>query len=413
MALKSLVFALLLPVAMASPGLGPRAVANGTTVQLLVGGSGYITQCSFDGTKFDTVYNSTVKANPSWMTPAHGGVYAVDENGNTTSYYAMDSSSGTLAAASGSVGSSGVVHLEVSKDKKRMLGAAYGSQAIDVWDISDAKGGLKLLKTIPITDPPSGNSSHKPAQTLSHPHQTVLDPKGRFFLVNDLGTDSILVIDSDADKFEITSHIKLEPTGRGPRHGAFFTPNSAVELPTFYVVLTELSSEILVFQVDYAPPAGRGLGLVPVIAISSYGKAFPPANATSAAGGEILVVRRTGTVADVYVTNRLTGNATDSIARFELSVDPATGRPALDFKQSVDSLGLGPRSIATDAAGKWLFATNMGGGVGLAAFKRDVATGEIEAKPVASVPATAFAADPAAGFGPEIVLPYHFDGTAA
>ncbi len=65
----------------------------------------------------------------------------------------------------------------------------------------------------------------------------------------------------------------------------------------------------------------------------------------------------------MYITNRLSGNATDNVVRFELSLQ--NGTASVTFKQYVDSLGISPRSIAVDKQTATLYVTNTEGDVGL------------------------------------------------
>ncbi len=154
-----------------------------------------------------------------------------------------------------------------------MLGAAYGSGDVDVWDVSDTNGTMKLLKKIPSLDAPSPN------QTASHPHEAVLDPTGRYFLVNDLGTDTILVIDGKNDSFEVTEHVRVPVPGAGPRHGAFYPPiwdNKNKTDPSraiYYLVAAETKSLLMLYEARYH--ADR-LCLSHIQTVSTYGKGLPP-----------------------------------------------------------------------------------------------------------------------------------------
>lgn len=129
-----------------------------------------------------------------------------------------------------------------------MVGAAFGAGTLDVWDTSSPTGKLVLIKTIVSNDALGPNAQR---QEAPHPHQVLVDPTGRFFVANDLGTDTILVIDSLADRFEVTNRVRTDPAGCGPRHGAFF-PAGIVNAPaTHYILVCELLNLVEVFELTY------------------------------------------------------------------------------------------------------------------------------------------------------------------
>lgn len=104
----------------------------------------------------------------------------------------FDPASNSITLVQNATGSSGVVFLEFNSDATRMLGASFGEGQIDVWDVSAADGTMSLMKQIVSNDTLGPN---KARQDSPHPHQALLDNSGRFFVVNDLGTDTILVRD--------------------------------------------------------------------------------------------------------------------------------------------------------------------------------------------------------------------------
>ncbi len=96
-----------------------------------------------------------------------------------------------------------------------------------MWNVSAADGTLSLFKQIPSDDALGPNTAR---QDAPHPHQALLDNSGRWFAVNDLGTDTILVIDSADDSFDVVNHVRVPLAGCGPRHGASI-PGRAPTLP--------------------------------------------------------------------------------------------------------------------------------------------------------------------------------------
>ncbi|OTA95666.1 hypothetical protein M434DRAFT_20085 [Hypoxylon sp. CO27-5] len=342
--------------------------------KLVIGAPFQILTADFDGTKFSITSNHTVSGKaPSWLLYKDPNLlYAVNENADDLGVFTLDSSLSNPTLKSSGNGSSGVVFLEFNADKTRMVGAAYGSGKVDVWDTSAADGSVKLLKTITIEGEPN------PAQGAHHPHQALLDPTGRFFVIPNLGGDTVLVLDGKDDKYEITGNATL-PTGTGPRHGGFITSGDT----HYYTLASELSNELFLFELSYP---GDTIAFKQVQVQSTYG-ADPPANATSAAAGELVVAANQK---DVYVSNRISGNETDSIAHFVFKSDPAS----LDFAETVSTGGLRPRmfSLSTDEKQSLAF--------------RCPDSGTLGPTPVATVPSSALVAPELAAtdyMGPQFV----------
>lgn len=264
---------------------------------------------------------------------------------------------------------------------------------VDVWDISDTST-LKYMKNITLGGELGPN---KERQTKSFAHQAILDPSGRYFAICDLGTDSISIIDSLDDKFEVVSRNSVSRAGCGPRHGAWYPQNGGT--PTAFVVACELSNTLEVFSVSTTN--GSSLSLTHTSELSTYGAAFPPANATSAAAGEI-IISTDGKHA--YVSNRNSGNATDSISHFKITQQAAAGGSkckakaggiTLEFVDQISSGGISPRMFSFSKDEKTLFSTNVfdttdGTGEGVLALSRAEDTGTLTAVPVASLPVANF-----------------------
>ena len=216
----------------------------------------------------------------------------------------------------------------------------------------------------------------------------MLDPSGRFFAIPDLGADSVHL--PDAESFEIVSRADLGP-GTGPRHGSFLTAGGAKTgaPPTHYAVACEISNQVQLFSVE--DKDGK-MSLAHVQTLSSYGPDAPPANATSAAAGELIVASNQR---GVYVSNRLSGNAGgDSIAHFVF----ADGR--LAFKDEVATGGLSPRMLSLSADEKTVYCANQADGpAGLVAFQRACSGTLTQA---ASQDYSVIGAEPN-GFGPAFV----------
>ena len=305
-------------------------------------------------------------------------VYAVNENSNELRLFKIDLKENTLEEESKKTGSTGVVHLEFNSDKTRMVGAAYGNGTIDVWNVE--KGGLELIKTI---DSPGKLGPNKERQDSPHPHQANLDPSGRYFAVNDLGTDSIVLIDSKDDTFKDTN-IPIE-AGCGPRHAVFYPRGK--DKATHYIVACELSNQAIVYSVTYE---ANTMSFKKQQSISTYGKDAPAKDIKKAAVGEIILANNK----DIYISNRLSGQKTDSIARFTIA-ECGT----LTYADTVSSGGLLPRMMSFSLAAKHIFVGNQDGTNGLVALKRGT-DGKLVEKPVGSLPGSVFG-EPQ--FGPQYV----------
>ncbi|KAI1435100.1 putative isomerase YbhE [Xylaria sp. CBS 124048] len=360
--------------------LGSLATAAPSTMQqrsasairkLIVGGPNQILTADFNGTFFQiTGSNVTLGATPSWLRyqAKTNTLYAVNENGANIGIYTLNNATKSDPTfVSDAAASSGVVFLEFNKDQTRMVGAGYGSGMVDVWNIEDAQSP-KLLKQITV------NGTLGPNQTGHHPHQALLEPTGRYMIVNDLGGDQLLVLDTQDDRFEITSTVPLF-AGAGPRHGGFL--HSADGTQIYYAVACEVSSKVILFALDYSNAST--LQFKHISTQSTYGAAFPPSNTTTAAAGALAVASNNR---DVYITNRLTGNATDSISHFIFDASS----PGLTFASAVSSRGIQPRQVSFSDDESLLFVANQGGEFGLVALSRDAESGTLDEAPVAVKP---------------------------
>ncbi|KAI1840881.1 hypothetical protein JX266_012891 [Neoarthrinium moseri] len=358
---------LLLPLGLASAGqmLTTRDQSVGTSRNLIVGAPGQILSYSFDGKVFANHANVTeAGTSASWMIFKYPNLlYAVDENSNSTRVFNFNPVDSTLSAepVSAANGSSGVVSLAFDKNQTHLVGASYSQGQVDVWDISPTDGSLKLLKQVPLPGP-TGPAA---AQAVHRAHQAVLDPTGQFFAIADLGGDAIHFLDTSS--WEITSSAVVKPAGAGPRHGAFIGGEDMC-LPKYYVVACELKSLIILYELSQTDDGKMELKNPQTL--STYGDAFPPNNATSAAAGELIASHNER---DIYVSNRLTGNATDSISHFVVK----DGK--LQFADQISSGGSIPRQLSFSTEESFVFGTNQGGDSGLVAFQRNMEDGTLSA----------------------------------
>lgn len=350
--------------------------------KILMSNGSNLLLADFDGAKFNIVFQKKVPIEATWLAYARPDrLYAVDENGKTSTLFGIDVAGNKMEMKATTQASSGVVHLALSKTGNRMVGAGYGASSIDVYDTSD--GELKFLKSI-------NSTGYQPQQKQqkAHPHQAVLDPKGRFFIVNDLGMNEILLLDSSGDSFEIINRVPVEPAGCGPRHGAFF-PAGAAE-PTHYIVLCETKNLVNVYSLRYV--GGKGIQFRREQSLSTFPSGDVPAKA---AAGELAVAPDNR---NVYVSNRLSG-ATDSVANFRVVAQSANASSSdcthtaaairLELVGLTSTGGTLPRMFSFANDGQTLLVGNQGGDLAVVALKRNQ-DGTLAEKPVASIASSAF-----------------------
>jgi len=156
-----------------------------------------------------------------------------------------------------------------------------------------------MLNLINVTDPESltpfqnltftldGPGPNKGRQDAPHPHQTVLDPTGKFILVPDLGADLVRVFAiSDEDGLTVTAGEPLvAAAGSGPRHISFAEKKDG----SFVMYLiSELSNTITAYNVVYGEEEGEeGISFEEAFVIPTHGEGEEVPKTAGAA--EILV----------------------------------------------------------------------------------------------------------------------------
>ncbi|KAM0256598.1 hypothetical protein ACHAQJ_004885 [Trichoderma viride] len=372
----------------ASPVLAAPTAEAASPARVVYANSGHIYLASYDGSKFTTTVNSSFRnTDPSWLAFVEPNLlYAVNDISSNTFLYNIDVNGNTIKQVTNKQGSGGVVHLETNKAKTRMLGAGYDSGKIDVWNIE--KGGLTLIKSIQSTGPLGPNPDR---QDAPHPHQTVNDPTGRYFFANDLGTDSILVIDSQNDAFNIVNRVSVVPAGSGPRHGVFY-PFGAAQA-THYFLVCEMGNVVISYKLNYTDN-GKGIEFTTTQVLNTFG---PNSQKPAGAGAGELVLSPDNK--DLYLSNRLTGQATDNIAHIKL-IDNGADNVSLLWINSVSSGGTGPRMFSISNDGSSLFVTNQDGALGVAAISRNATDGSLDTNFHGTISNSAFGQS---GQGPQYI----------
>lgn len=322
------------------------------TMKLLIGAPNRVLVADYDGKKFDVKDRLNLEGRPSWMLykGSTNTIYSVDEDSDKLLYFEFEPGYELADGLNEESGSTGVVHLAFNKNQTRMLGSSYGEGTLDVWNISNKNP--ELIDTL-NTD---NNSWPFPREGQSRLHQAVLEPTGKFFAVNDLETDTILVVDArDDDKYNITNYHRVED-GCGPRHGVFHGED-ADKKATHYTVVCEKSNLLLTYKVGYKETT---LEFVYSQTMSTFDPANPPKNVTDAAAGALIYSKP-----NLYVSNRLTGHEEDDFSHFTVS-----DKGQLAFKKGHTSKADNPRMMSFSLDDSHLFVANIEGPKSLHAFKK-------------------------------------------
>jgi 6-phosphogluconolactonase (cycloisomerase 2 family) len=352
------------PFRFTSRGLYPNM-----TTSILIGTPYHFYLTTFDGNSFTNTVDLPQDGVPSWSAfQAPNKVWSVDEWGDQTRLYTVDPASQTIELVISESGSPGIVSLELNKEGTRMVGAGYGAGTVDVWNIEN--DGLELITTW-ATDAELGPNEER--QDQPHPHQIVLDNSGRYFTVNDLGTDTITLLDSQDDTWTPATEVRVEPAGCGPRHGVYYP--AGAEVATHYLLVCEMLNLVNVYSLEYGTD---GIAFTPVQSISTSAQDLP----ATAKAAEIILKGN-----DVYVSNRLIGTPSDTVAHFKVSTN---GTAPLTLQAEVPSGGTTPRHMSLTADGTVLLVGNQDGESGLVALQRDTTTGALMSTPIAQIPLSTF-----------------------
>jgi 6-phosphogluconolactonase len=291
--------------------------------------------------------------NPSWLglDRAQRFLYAAHGDGDTVSAFRIDPGAGRLEPlGSQPTGGKNGVRLAVDASNRFVVVANYSSGTVAVLPIG-GDGSLRPLSDLAELRGMPG--PHRSEQTMSHPHDVVVDPNGRFVVVPDKGLDAVFVFMLDLASGKL---IAADPPsvssrrGAGPRH-ADVHPNRSL-----LYVLNELDSTITTYRVE--EPRGA---LVPLQVITTLPPSFTGDNTTSE-----IALSPSGRF--VYASNR----GHDSIASF--AVDDRSGVLAPAGWEPTQ--GRTPRFFAIEPPGGRLHVANQDSD-SIVAFTIDAATGRL------------------------------------
>lgn len=339
---------------------------------LVVGSLGQMLVVVFDGVKF-VIDDGLARENwlPSWILfKEPNSLYTINPV-NPVAHDTLQLQFRRSQFVSSANGSGGGVHLEFNADKTRMVEASLARNMIDIWDISAPDGSLRLMKSLPVPDNPLYGGG------VALPHQAVLDPTGRFFVIPNLIGNSLVVLDAKDDLYEITHVAFIDPLV-GPRHVAFLTSEGT----HYLVMVAEFTNEIFLFEAEYVFD-----NVADTIRFTEIQRQTTcPSPDLAAPGLKLAEVEVARNQRDVYVSNRMTPGDTDHIAHFAFSRS-GDGTARLDYVSRASSGGRAPRSfcLSLDAEQSFLFVANEAGENGLVALKRDPETGVLDPTPVATL----------------------------
>lgn len=177
--------------------------------------------------------------NPSFQCagPRRDIVYSVHGDSGFASAYSLDQQTGAISALGEVVaGGSNGVALTVCPNAPYVFVANYSSGSVASLPIAE-DGALRPAAF--VLQLPGEPGPHRSQQQSSHPHDTVIDPAGKFLVVPDKGLDRIFVLGWNPGNGElrVVSTAQMRP-GAGPRHLAFHPAR-----PYAYVV-NELDSTV-------------------------------------------------------------------------------------------------------------------------------------------------------------------------
>ena len=237
-------------------------------------------------------------------------------------------------------GGSGTCHVAVHPSGKFLLSADYASGHVAVHRIAE-DGSLSQRCDLVALE---GSGPDQKRQEHAHAHFVWPEPSGRFVLVADLGTDSVLsfAIDAQSGRLSMVGRGVADP-GSGPRH--------LVAHPDGYLLVTaELGSGLMTFAYDATSGSTRWLSSVPASERATPGGNFP---------SELVLGPK---ARFCYVANR----GADTISTFSLG----DGGPQLLSEVSCE--GSWPRHLAV--VGEHLYVANQESDT-VVAFGLDKSTG--------------------------------------
>jgi 6-phosphogluconolactonase len=271
---------------------------------------------------------------PSFLAFSRDGkhLYSVSsDNGGSLSAFAVNKD-GTLSFINSvAAGGGGATYVAVDASGSNALAASYGSGTISCIRIkSDCSLG-DLTSTVKFQGTGPG-----PRQIAPHAHFICTDGSGKFVYVCDLGNDHVWSyhFDPDAGKFLGPTDVQGKvPPGSGARHLAFGRGEK------FAYVNGEMGRNVTVFRHDASTGSLSPVQTIPVVPSATYIKTITTAETVCHPSGKWL-----------YISSR----GDDIVAVFAIA---PKGR--LSFVQDVPSVVKFPRGMGVDPSGRWLITAGQ------------------------------------------------------
>ncbi len=213
-----------------------------------------------------------------------------------------------------------------------------------------ADGGLEPAFAAAIHE---GPNAVVPTDKRQHGHCAVVSPDNRYVYVCDLGLDRIMAykLPNQGEGLTLASTPFTQlPDGAGPRHLTFH-PNGKIAF-----VINELNSSVSVFRYNADNAELEIIQTLPTL----------PEDFTTTNTCAEIAVSTDGKF--LYGSNR----GHDSIVSYTIA---PSGE--ISLMGWTPSQGIGPRNFTIDPSGEFMLVANQKGG-GIAAFKRDIATGALK-----------------------------------
>lgn len=221
-------------------------------------------------------------------------------------------------------------HVSINNDKKILISSNYHEDKMIVYNTLD--GFILNSPLVGNHIPFIQNSSNN---TKPHIHCSMSTHDEKYILSIDLGIDKMMVSTLEDNKLVYKGDLSFSfPSGTGPRHVIYSNSTSPV-----YYVLSELTSEIFVFEYNF----NTKMPFKNIQVISSL-----PANYGGKKSGAAIRLHKSGKF--LYTSDR--GN--NSISLF--LIESQDGR--LKYAKTFSCEGLSPRDFQLDPTGNFLLCAN-------------------------------------------------------
>lgn len=220
-------------------------------------------------------------------------------------------------------------HVSISKNKQILITSNYHENKMLVYNILDG-----LILNSPVTGSHNGSSINPLRQEKPHIHCSIFTADEKYILSIDLGIDKMIISTlKDNELTQMNDISYLFPPGTGPRHITYSKINP------FYYVLSELTSELFVFNYD----SKSEIPFKNIQTLSSLPKDYKGLKA----GGAIRIHENNKFL---YTSDR--GN--NSLSLF--LVNQSDG--SLKFIETFSCKGDSPRDFQIDPTGSFLLCAN-------------------------------------------------------